>query len=464
MGIFLVVFFGIIFGTYLVTPIYEATARILIHMNPQQQLILFNDLVTPAPTNISLRINPANNLIEISRSKSIAEKIVKTFGLDRPKETQGARESIKNFLSSVLLSPITLMQKLGLLRKKKPDYLSEAVEKFMEDMEDIQLQEDTEIINLVIWAEDPKLASDIANTMAELLVEKLKEMTQTEAGTAYEFTKQQLKIANQSLQEAEEALMSFKNKERIAFLDEEKEIKLNRLNELEAEYHVVSVDLREIQQELLYQEEGSVSDIVIKKNPIIYDLATRVNELESELASVRQKFTEEHPVFISLKAEISENKDKLNKEIKSTVNALNARKNALKDEISVLKRELVQIAEKEIELTRLMRNIETNEERFMTLKNKLLELEVQKVTNMSEFDIQIIDAAHIPEGASPDKPIWPLNIAVGLFASIIIGLGFAFFAEYWNDSLKTNKEIEEHLELPVLGSIPDIRKKGTVKG
>jgi len=346
---------------------------------------------------------------------------------------------------------------MGLLKKEEKNYLAEAIEELFE-AEDIVSEEETAIINLSVWKEDPKLACDIANTMAKLLMQRTRNMERNEAHTVYEFTQTQLQMADESLRDAEMELALFREKHDATSLDEEKSLKIRRLEELESEYSSISADLEEIRQEI--SDTGKVvSSTVIENNPLIHQLATSLNNLNIELASMVQDFTENHPEIIRLRAQILENENQLNEEMNSTVTALSAKAKALKQEIDLLKGELAQIPEKEAELAMLTRNVQTQEERYTTLKTKLLELEVQRVTEMSQFSLQIIDEAYILEGAEPDLPVWPLNIGLGIFASIIISFGMAFFLEYWNDSFKTTNEVVEHLKLPVLGSIPDLQKK-----
>ena len=57
----------------------------------------------------------------------------------------------------------------------------------------------------------------------------------------------------------------------------------------------------------------------------------------------------------------------------------------------------------------------------------------------------------------PSKPKVLLNLILGGFAGIALGIGLAFFLEYLDTSVKTMDGVEKVLELPVLGLIP----KGT---
>jgi capsular exopolysaccharide synthesis family protein len=54
----------------------------------------------------------------------------------------------------------------------------------------------------------------------------------------------------------------------------------------------------------------------------------------------------------------------------------------------------------------------------------------------------------------PSRPRVALNIALGIFFGIVLGLGVAFFIEYLDTSVKTMEDIERYFGLPVLAVVP----------
>jgi capsular exopolysaccharide synthesis family protein len=54
----------------------------------------------------------------------------------------------------------------------------------------------------------------------------------------------------------------------------------------------------------------------------------------------------------------------------------------------------------------------------------------------------------------PSRPKVLLNLALSAVAGIMLGIGLAFFVEYLDRSVKTIDDVEQVLELPVLGIIP----------
>lgn len=74
---------------------------------------------------------------------------------------------------------------------------------------------------------------------------------------------------------------------------------------------------------------------------------------------------------------------------------------------------------------------------------------------MSINNVSILSKADTAVQTSP-KPV--INAVIGIFLGLIIALIIIFLKEIMDKRIKTEEEIEEILDLPVLGSIPDLRK------
>jgi Mrp family chromosome partitioning ATPase len=69
-----------------------------------------------------------------------------------------------------------------------------------------------------------------------------------------------------------------------------------------------------------------------------------------------------------------------------------------------------------------------------------------------QSSVEVIDTAIA--GLHPVKPAKALNITLGAIAGLLLGVGLAFFIEYLDTSVKTIDDVEQALQAPVLGVIP----------
>lgn len=74
-------------------------------------------------------------------------------------------------------------------------------------------------------------------------------------------------------------------------------------------------------------------------------------------------------------------------------------------------------------------------------------------TIMNVDNVSILTEAEVPEGLAPVSPKPLLNIAIAIVVGLMLGVGLAFLLEYFDNTIKTEQDIEKYLELPVLGVI-----------
>lgn len=84
----------------------------------------------------------------------------------------------------------------------------------------------------------------------------------------------------------------------------------------------------------------------------------------------------------------------------------------------------------------------------------VFQTEVVRIMNVD--NVTILAPAEVPENISPVKPKPILNIAIALVVGLMVGIGLAFLLEYLDNTIKTEQDIENYLELPVLGVITTI--------
>lgn len=67
-------------------------------------------------------------------------------------------------------------------------------------------------------------------------------------------------------------------------------------------------------------------------------------------------------------------------------------------------------------------------------------------------NVQVIDRAQVPGGPIRPRPM--MNIAIAGILGLMLGVFIAFLMEFLDTTIKTPEDVEKHLGLPVIGSIP----------
>jgi capsular polysaccharide biosynthesis protein len=95
----------------------------------------------------------------------------------------------------------------------------------------------------------------------------------------------------------------------------------------------------------------------------------------------------------------------------------------------------------------------TDPEFARNVANKVADVFKRKAIELIDVDnVQVIDIAQIP--TSPIKPNKEMNIAIGFLLGLMLSLGLVFLLEFLDNTLKTPDDIEKHLGLPVIGTVP----------
>jgi uncharacterized protein involved in exopolysaccharide biosynthesis/Mrp family chromosome partitioning ATPase len=194
--------------------------------------------------------------------------------------------------------------------------------------------------------------------------------------------------------------------------------------------------LKEVRQ-LKAFVEGRLSDLEVKlKNAedalanfkekeiptgIAIPLQNRLADLETRKSELLQRYTELHP------------------DVKE-----------IEEQILRVKEQLRQMPEKELEYSRLTRDVEAYTNFYRITREKLELARIAEVEKIPEASL--VDPADVP--ASPISPNKHLNYFLGTVIGLMLGLAGAFLVEQLDTSIGTIEDVENYLKLPALGVIP----------
>ena len=435
--VFLVTVLGVAVYSFTSTPIYEASTTLIVRdTGATMQSMLFEGMSGVGSSSTT------QNYIQIMKSRSILGQVRSQVG----------------------------MEEVGFSSLDK--------------MLTIQPVQGTDVLKISMQSPDPEQAQRFVNTLTEVFTEWNLLYKQEDRRSAREFIESQLLTVSENLHLAEEQLRTFRETEGSIAPSQETIAGINQLASLEANLGQVRIQKTEINErieqarrQLAGQEETMISSTTISENPFVTQYRSRLADLEISLSGAKERYTTNHPSIISLQAEIDDVKAKLTEQIERVVGtetrtinpvhrdlyasiisqevelmALDARENALENLIKEYEGRLSHLPAKELELARLTREAKVLEELYVMLLTRNEEMRIAEA--MQTADVQVIDAAVVPE--NPVKPRIKLNIAIGAVLGMFLGVGLAFLLEFVDNTIKTKEDVERQLGLPVLGQIPDL--------
>jgi len=344
--------------------------------------------------------------------------------------------------------------------QKSQKYL--AVIRHLKSMVEAEHQEGTNIIDIRVESEDAREAARVANVFAQSyrgynIREKNKKTSETKT-----FIEEQLKLTSNQLKLAEQELQAFKESYALISLDAQTQNTLNRLYTVETEYEKVKIEKAEAKSQLRMIEhanltkspelEGSI--FTASPDSPVYALKTKLSELLLKRQTLLINFTQKHPQVNEIDDQIGAVLHETKKELQSLVNTYSGREADLLQRMGQLRRENLSIPEKGLQLVRLQRDVELQESLYSQLKEKYQETLIQESGKVEE--VTVVKPA--VESAEPfNIPSKLMIVITGIVMGLIIGVVFAFLAEVFDTSMGTIEDVEELLNVPVLGVIPQLR-------
>jgi capsular exopolysaccharide synthesis family protein len=421
-------------ATFLLTPLYRATTTLEISReNP--------DIVTFENTPYMQRLKDDyfQTQYRIIKSRNLAKRVV-------------------NRLSSENISLVKKNSE-GDIKNKESD--RDDVDTFLKRLEVLPITK-SNLVELQFTSHDPQLTAKIANTAAEEYITFTLENKTEPTREASLRLEKQIEPLRKKFEESNKRLKDFISKNQFIFLDKGDDfenLQSTKISNLSQELNKATAD--RILKQALYQEikESGVNNRAVLENPEIQAIRREHITLETEYAKLSRLYESAHPKLLFLKEQLDklEFNKIINKEAERIIKARESdyktavkREKFLSDTISRLNRGFTDYPQKMLQYEIIKREVDTNR----TLYNNLLQRqkEVSVSTALAGSNIHILDRAEPPR--SPYKPNKTRNILLSLIFGLFGGICLAFFAEYFDDTIKTGEEIEKRTRLPFLGAIP----------
>jgi len=187
-------------------------------------------------------------------------------------------------------------------------------------------------------------------------------------------------------------------------------------------------------------------------------LRTQLQDLRIKESEFEAKYTDNYPELIKVRKQISDIVEMIKNELrtqilvhKNQLAVIKRKEETVRSIIARLEKERNVFPSKEVELERIDEAITRLQENYKKLAAQRLSAKISLASN-PEWKVTILTPA---TKAYRKKTKDYVRIALGPVFSIIVALGFAFFMDNLDHSIKNIAEAETVLELPVLASVPE---------
>lgn len=465
----LCVIIGIIFSI-ITPPVYESASVVQISQ-PQMLTPAMQKMVVGTMDQENEQL--AANLGNLITSHSYLMRLIKALNLGNDPQMQEKARKVKNQYPNATLVEVAETLWLKVLRDKiKTNPI------------------DQNFLEIKLQGNSPEFTFNVVRTLTKIFIDESLQNEAIGLKGAVDFSSEQLDLYKARLQESEARLQQFKESlVRSEF--ENSSVSATNLDKINSLLAAVELDLQEARDQLSFVE-NRINELKILYYPFeseeLNRLKSRLLGTTIELSKVMSKYSWEDPEVLKMNILIDEIRGKIRNEIESNIKAqyfnddpsnldliiqrviipidiefLERKKIEFNRLINTLKTNIASGPSRELTLSRLESEVQTNRAIYATLLQQSQGTEIERALQKTsaEFKFKIIEPA-----VKPVKPIKPkrtnmiiMSVAFGFF----LGFGMISMLEMVDHSFRNVEEVEKYLGFPVLGIIPPIEMEGGYK-
>jgi polysaccharide biosynthesis transport protein len=428
---------------FLKTPIYTATATLLIERQVPQMLdirsVMVPELAGPDEYDYY------QTQFEILKSRSLAAEVIREQGLENDSQFTGATK--KRWLPD---------PRIGAENPLGVD--SGLIDAYLGSLRIDPVQR-TRLVKVSFSTPDAELSARVANAHAEAYISQGLELHVQATKEAQRYLDGKLVELRARVEKSEATLNAYRRDKGILSLSDKENVVVERLTDLnrrvtEAEAERIGL---EAQARLIRNRDYDSLPAVIN-SALIQSLKAQLARQEEDYASLDSQFTSRYLRVAQLQAQLEETQRRLKQEIRAVVAgiesaflAADSKEKELRAEMERQKTAAFALKDASVQYAILGREVDTNRQLYDAVLQRIKEMGVATEGRIS--NVSVIDKAVPP--LRPSQPKKLFNLELSALAGLLGGLGLAFIFEYFDNTLKTPQEVERYLRLPSLSVVPD---------
>ena len=418
---------------------------------------LFTEMFKPSP------LYEASARVKFDRTSTVAQQLIETMSFSNANDLNSQTEVIRGFpvMERVAVELGRVPANAPQEEKRSATYLN-TVYNLGQEIK-TQREGDTNIIRITATSDQPEMAEKTANSAANAYrLENI--MTRNRlVMESRRFVEEQVAGLEKQLNDAEEALRTFREREGQVFLTDEARAALESYTKLEEQHNEVMRKRAEGERQIavLNQTEAVLGDqagriFTEEHSALLTILNQRLLDLLQERNTLLINYTTDHPQVREQQQKIDNVRAEMLLELRAKLKTMQDREATLLSQRDRYRERYLQFPRAAIQMSRLEREVKVNADLLATLKAKHQELQIKSAEQIEE--VTIVAPAIVP-GAPINAPATEMNLMVGSLMGIFLGIVLAFARESFDTSIGTIEGVEEFLKVPVLGVIPQFDVK-----
>jgi len=451
IAIFATVVAVTLIATFKQTPVYQASATVQIDRENANVLTFKDVYEVESTTDDTLQTQ-----YKILESRTLARRVIEELHLERQPEFSQTNTS----LTASYIKKARELFSAAPLQTDEPDELRGVIDEYLRRLSVTPVRQ-ARLVNVSFESNDGKLAAQIINAHTKAYIDQNFQFKWDATQYASAFLEQQLDSLKAKLEKSEDALQAYSREKQILFTEEGHNTATERLQNLEEEYTKAQADLVQKQAYDNLIRTGHADALPqLANNLTIGTLTTKLSDLQRDESQLAVTFAPDYPGRKRIRSQIEDiqktvgdERDRVVKTVQAEFSAAVERERLLAGYLQEQRNTVNNINQEIIQYNILKRETDSNKQLYDGLLTRLKEAGVS--ASLKASNIRVVDRAEIPE--FPVRPRKAINLILGSVVGLMFGVGFAFFQEYLDNSIKSPEDVSRYLNMPTLGTIPNLQ-------
>jgi capsular exopolysaccharide synthesis family protein len=447
------------------TPIYKATSSLLIESEETNIVSIEQVYGLDASKKEYFETQ-----YEILKSRYIAEKVVNKLALDShpifieklDESNSSAFDGIKTTLKSILTF-LPQKEREPLSEEEQAQLRKELLITLFSENLTISPVPNTQVVKIAYTSESPKLAAEIANTVAEVYIESYLEAKFDMTSKATSWLNDSLAGLRNKLEVSEKKLAEFYQREQLVDLDGVVGLASEELQGLSEQ--LLQAENRLKQSEIIFEQvqnfNGDPAELAampaVQNHPSIQNVKEAELKAQSNVSELSKVYGPKHLKMISAQAELASVMQTLENQVASLISGITneyrqaqSQVNRLRVAVASAKEEYRKLSTLESKRRVLQREVDTNQQLYDSFFTRLQE--TSEVEGFESANARVLDRATLP--VEPFKPKKSLILIATLVMSTGFGIFIALVLDFLNSGIRSVDDVERRLGQRMMGLIP----------
>lgn len=316
-------------------------------------------------------------------------------------------------------------------------------------------------------ADDPALAAQIANTVADVHLAERQRLQDAERDAQSNWLRARLEGLQRTVQESDDAAENFRTANRLAqgtnmsALDSRIDDVNRALTAARTRLSGQAATLAEAQASM--RRDLGHSAPAVLGSPAIQDLTVEEAGLEARRSELQRQLGPRHPSLQEIDGQLAGLRARIGSEIARVIAGLQSQVTATQGEIDTLDKQLKSLEEERrtlapatVELAELERRAEANRAIYAEVLRAYTASLVREAGALSS-EIRLVAPARPP--LHPTGPGRSIVVAAGLIASTALGTLIAVLLGFWRGGFGSAERLEGVTGLPTLEMVPELSRR-----